>query len=102
MTTITTFYKGQITEVARMTSVPDYAIIDMALAILADPSIRKEIVFINDAETGEFWWDSIHAEDAIYYEWSDINGFAERDDEPADIDSDMGFDPYMGCFSDDC
>lgn len=22
--------------------------------------------------------------------------------EPADIDSDMGFDPYMGCFSDDC
>ena len=23
-------------------------------------------------------------------------------DEPADIDSDMGFDPYMGCFSDDC
>ena len=24
------------------------------------------------------------------------------DDEPADIDSDMGFDPYMGCFSDDC
>ena len=24
------------------------------------------------------------------------------DDEPADIDSDMGFDPYLGCFSDDC
>ena len=23
-------------------------------------------------------------------------------DEPADIDSDMGFGPYMGCFSDDC
>ena len=23
-------------------------------------------------------------------------------DEPADIDNDMGFDPYMGCFSDDC
>ena len=23
-------------------------------------------------------------------------------DELADIDSDMGFDPYMGCFSDDC
>lgn len=27
----------------------------------------------------------------------------ELDDwEPADIDSDCGFDPYMGCFSDDC
>lgn len=24
------------------------------------------------------------------------------DDEPADIDDDCGFDPYMGCFSDDC
>ena len=23
-------------------------------------------------------------------------------DEPDDIDSDMGFDPYMGCFTDDC
>ena len=26
----------------------------------------------------------------------------DDDCEPADIDSDMGFDPYMGCFSDDC
>ena len=24
------------------------------------------------------------------------------DDEPADIDNDVGFDPYMGCFTDDC
>ena len=24
------------------------------------------------------------------------------DDEPTDIDDDCGFDPYMGCFSDDC
>lgn len=24
------------------------------------------------------------------------------DGEPADIDSDCGFDPYTGCFSDDC
>lgn len=22
--------------------------------------------------------------------------------EPADIDDDMGFDPYLGCFTDDC
>ena len=26
----------------------------------------------------------------------------EWDDEPADIDNDMGFDPYMGGFTDDC
>ena len=24
------------------------------------------------------------------------------DDEPADIDNDCGFDPYLGCFTDDC
>ena len=24
------------------------------------------------------------------------------DDEPTDIDDDCGFDPYLGCFSDDC
>lgn len=23
-------------------------------------------------------------------------------DEPEDIDSDCGFDPYLGCFTDDC
>ena len=22
--------------------------------------------------------------------------------EPADIDNDMGFDPYLGCYTDDC
>lgn len=26
----------------------------------------------------------------------------DDDDEPYDIDNDCGFDPYMGCFSDDC
>ena len=25
-----------------------------------------------------------------------------EDYEPADIDNDCGFDPYMGCFTDDC
>lgn len=27
---------------------------------------------------------------------------AETDDEPADIDSDFGFDPYEGCYTYDC
>lgn len=26
----------------------------------------------------------------------------DGDCEPADIDDDCGFDPYMGCFTDDC
>ena len=32
-----------------------------------------------------------------------ITSYDNLDDyEPDNIDSDMGFDPYMGCFSDDC
>ena len=37
--------------------------------------------------------------------YRDIESYEESefdDDEPADIDSDMGFDPYMGSFSFDC
>lgn len=32
-----------------------------------------------------------------------VFGSDENEDyEPADIDDDCGFDPYMGCFTDDC
>ena len=41
-----------------------------------------------DMETGELIFDYLDE-----HNW---------DDEPADIDSDCGFDPYMGCFTDDC
>ena len=50
---------------------------------LAD--LLGEVANLVDGETGEV------------IEFSD-----DWDDEPADIDSDMGFDPYMSCFSDDC
>ena len=50
---------------------------------LAD--LLGEVANLVDGETGEV-----------------IEFFDDWDDEPADIDSDMGFDPYMGCFSDDC
>lgn len=52
---------------------------------LAD--LLGEVANLVDSETGEVIESS--DEDYDY-------------DEPADIDSDMGFDPYMGCFSDDC
>ena len=52
---------------------------------LAD--LLGEVANLVDGETGEVIESSY--EDYDY-------------DEPADIDSDMGFDPYMGCFSDDC
>ena len=52
---------------------------------LAD--LLGEVANLVDGETGEVIESS--DEDYDY-------------DEPADIDSDMGFDPYMGCFSADC
>ena len=52
---------------------------------LAD--LLGEVANLVDGETGEVIESS--DEDYDY-------------DESADIDSDMGFDPYMGCFSDDC
>ena len=52
---------------------------------LAD--LLGETASLVDGETGEV----IESSD----DW-------DKDYEPADIDSDMGFDPYMGCFTDDC
>lgn len=35
--------------------------------------------------------------------WEKTFGGDENDyDEPDDIDDDCGFDPYMGCYTDDC
>lgn len=88
MTTIRVYYKGKWeTLVLIKGGVPDYAILDMAMAIDADPTIPHDNVAIVDQTSGEVMWDACSA--AEY-------------DEPADIDSDVGFDPYMGCFSDDC
>ena len=52
---------------------------------LAD--LLGEVANLVDGETGE----------GIEYSDEDYEY-----DEPADNESDMGFDPYMGCFSDDC
>ena len=35
-----------------------------------------------------------------FIDWVDND--PEEDYEPVDIDDDCGFDPYMGCFTDDC
>jgi hypothetical protein len=88
MTTIRVYYKGKWeTLVLIKGGVPDDAIIDMAMAIYADPLIPHENVAVVDQTDGEVLWDICSA---------------AGDDEPADIDSDVGFDPYMGCFSDGC
>ena len=44
-------------------------------------------------------WD----EGDVPEEWSfDIVEVDDEYEEPADIDDDFGFDPYMGCYSYDC
>lgn len=61
----------------------------------------------------DFWyWDGIGYEDTRYEEaiddyWDGVgyeDASCEEDeddwDEPSDLE--MGFDPYMGCYSDDC
>lgn len=63
--------------------------------------------FEGKEENAENWMGDVFL-DAVEYFLDGLNVkliYVEEDaeyDEPADIDSDMGFDPYMGCFSDDC
>ena len=45
-------------------------------------------ICIVDMETGE-----------IVFDWNDEHGW---DDEYAEVDSEVGFDPYLGCYTDDC
>lgn len=101
MTTIQIYYKGAWTTVVTFgPSVKDYVIIDTAMAIDADPTIPHENVAVVDGFDGEVMWDAAHAGILDDYALECMEHM--NDCEPADIDSDMGFDPYMGCFSDDC
>ena len=52
----------------------------------------KDIAII-DLSTGEVIWD-----------WGDEcqTDSEPWDDEPMNIDDDCGFDPYLGCYTDDC
>lgn len=45
-------------------------------------------VAVTDMDTGEILWNAVDDQ--------------EYDCEPADIDDDCGFDPYLGCYTDDC
>lgn len=60
----------------------------MADCLAVDPMIGADNIAIVDDTTGEVVW-SLDA---------DKNPF----EEPDWIDDDCGFDPYLGCFTDDC
>lgn len=88
MFTIQTIYKDKWTTIVSFHApVPVRTIVITALSINSDPKIPHDDVAIVNGGTGEVVWNA--------------NSFDDYD-EPIDIDSDMGFDPYMGCFSDDC
>ena len=59
----------------------------MAWALWNDVDGAADLAIVNIV-TGEIVWNAADAQ--------------EYDYEPADIDDDCGFDPYMGCYSDDC
>lgn len=46
-------------------------------------------------------WDTIDLLEALC-PICGFDDFDEENDEPLDIDSDMGYDPYLGCVTDDC
>ena len=88
MITVQTHYDNEWTTVVSFhIPLPTCTIVNVALSINNDPRIPHDDVAIVEGSTGEVIWNANSVDDY---------------DEPIDIDSDMGFDPYMGCFSDDC
>lgn len=65
-----------------------------------------DAIHVNDMETGEVILSADVAsvlEDGAHIVNDEVMYPPEDWDwEPADIDDDCGFDPYLGCFTDDC
>lgn len=61
-----------------------------------------------EADNEDEAWERYECEDLIGEECveklitEDPNFYDKTDEEPGDIDSNVGFDPYMGCVTDDC
>jgi len=79
----------------------DELVVDMDIIIntafhLAEKLVENDECFVQDVcvtdtETGEVFW-------AYQWDCKRIQNYLE----PADIDNDCGFDPYLGCYTDDC
>lgn len=61
---------------------------DLARSLIENDDDVEEVDIV-DEETGELFH---------YYDRECFEGV----DEPADIDDDMGYDPYEGCYTGDC
>lgn len=90
MLSIKTCYNGEWTKIADFyhMDVVDDVILNTALAIEVSPWIPHDLVAIIREETGEIVWD----DDESYQDEPYFN----------DPDDDCGFDPYLGCYTDDC
>lgn len=90
MLSIKTYYNGEWTKIADFyhMDVVDDVILNTALAIEVNPWIPHDLVAIVREETGEIIWDN----DESYQDEPYFN----------DPDDDCGFDPYLGCYTDDC
>lgn len=51
---------------------------------------------------GYYWQEEDEDYPRCHYPDDGTPAPCEYDDEPADIDDDCGFDPYLGCYTDDC
>lgn len=59
----------------------------------------KEAEKVLDDLLSKYGWDNVN------WDWDSevaIEYASEDDEEPSDIDSDFGYDPYMGCCTYDC
>lgn len=65
--------------------IPEEYLVDMACALWNDLDGADDLAVVN-MDTGEIVWNAADAQ--------------EYDDEGFDLD--MGFDPYLGCYTDDC
>ena len=70
--------------------------VEAGKAMFVNPMLSVENIAIVDDTTGEVLWDACSEDEPAFI-----------DDDPCDIEwddhyYDMGFDPYMGCYTDDC
>lgn len=80
----------------------------MMYSVIATNKKTNEVLSLGDFPTEDeaqynidnnIEWD----EDDIVEDWElTIEPTEDEYEEPANIDDDCGFDPYMGCYSDDC
>ena len=79
-------------------------IVEYGIATEQEIDLVTDICGYNEKALNDIIYARTGYRDIESYEESELDDDddEEKDTEPYDIDSDMGFDPYMGSFSFDC